>query len=122
MQVHLLQGTELFHCSADLYGLETMFRTSLVQHPCKNRETYVYICSDRYLRTPVLPDDGDKFHLDHFVAEKTLPFFSQGKGTVLCSICLYSSASASEVMLPAFFGRRAFVQHYRDFHWDHSMA
>ncbi len=43
-------------------------------------------------------------------------------GTVLCSICLCSSTSASEVMLPAFFGRRAFVQHYRDLHWDHSMA
>jgi hypothetical protein len=51
-----------------------------------------------------------------------MPFFSQGKGTVLCSICLYSPASASEVMLPAFFGRRAFVQHYRDLHWDHRMA
>jgi hypothetical protein len=25
-------------------------------------------------------------------------------------------------MLPAFFGRKAFVQHYRDLHWDHSMA
>ncbi len=37
------EGTELFHCSADLYGLETMFRTSLVQHPCRNHETYVYI-------------------------------------------------------------------------------
>jgi hypothetical protein len=99
-----------------------MFRTSLVQHPCKNRETYVYICSDRYLRTPVLPDDGDKYHLDNFVAEKTMPFFAQGMGTVLCPICLYSSTSASEVMLPAFFGRKAFVQHYRDLHWDHSMA
>jgi hypothetical protein len=116
------EGTELFHCSANLYGLETMFRTSLVQHPCRNRETYVYICSDRYLRTPVLPDNGDKYQLDHFVAEKTLPFFSLGKGTVLCSICLCSPTSASEVMLPAFFGRRAFVQHYREFHWDQSMA
>jgi hypothetical protein len=116
------EGTELYHCSADLYGLETMFRTSLVQHPCKNRETFVYICSDRYLRTPVLPDEGEKFSLDNFVTEKTMPFFAQGMGTVLCPICLYSSTSASEVMLPAFFGRKAFVQHYRELHWDHSIA
>jgi hypothetical protein len=115
-------GSELFHCSTDLYGLETMFRTSLVQHPCRNRETLVYICSDKYLRTPVLANSGEKFIVDDFIAEKTLPFVAQGKGTVLCPICLCAPTSANEVMLPAFFGRKAFVQHYRDQHWDHSFV
>jgi hypothetical protein len=115
-------GSELSYCSTDLYGLESLFRTSLVQHPCRNRETYIYICSDKYLRTPVLPSESGKFAVDDFIVQMTMPFVAQGKGSILCPICLYSPSSSSEVMMPAFFGRKAFVKHYRELHWDHSFV
>jgi hypothetical protein len=88
----------------------------LIQHPCRNQETWVYVCSDKYLQVPVLYGNRNKFALDDFVAEQTRPFYSQGKGMLLCPICDQRGHAAG------FLRAVHFHPTNREVHWDHSFV
>jgi hypothetical protein len=116
-----LEGSELYHTTRDLYGLETLFRVGLVSHPCNDTRAIIYVATDQYLRTPVI-DSTMKFAVDDFIARVLYPFYAAGAGMVLCAVCLYRSTPHREELLPAFFNRPDFITHYRRYHWDHSIT
>jgi hypothetical protein len=74
---------ELSKISSTLYGIETIFRTSLIQHPCKTPAFPIYIAclTDTYL-VPTITLSADKFAVDSFISTHLRPFYADGNGQV----------------------------------------
>jgi hypothetical protein len=112
--------SELYNLTKELYGVETLFRTSLVRHPCKVAHIRVYVATDELLQTPVITSNN-KFMLDDVIAHALRPFYQQGEGQALCAVCLCIVHKNSDVTVPAFFSRKDFLNHHREVHWNHSI-
>jgi hypothetical protein len=114
-------SSELYNLSRDLYGVESLFRTSLVRHPCKVDRLRVFAATSEALKTPVIVG-ASKFELDDVISTVLRPFYQLGLGQALCAVCLCVVRKNSDLAQPAFFGRSDYMQHYREFHWDHSIV
>ena len=114
-------GSELHFVTRELYALETLFRTSFVRHPAKEDSINVFSLVDLDLQLPVL-DLADKFALDDLLTETLRPFYQRGAGRILCAVCLFEIPEKSDLTMPLFLTRSAYVAHYRQYHWDHSIV
>jgi hypothetical protein len=80
---------ELGHLVRDLYGLETLFRISLISHPCREPLIFLDLATDRVLLTTPILQASHRFQMDKLVAAAFRPFYAGGKGKVMCSLCLF---------------------------------
>jgi hypothetical protein len=113
--------SELYNLTKEVYGVETLFRTSLIRHPCRVVNLKVYVATDKHLQTPVITS-SNKFMLDDVIAHALKPFYQAGEGQALCAVCLCLVQKNSDITVPAFFSRTDFINHYREVHWDHSIV
>jgi hypothetical protein len=111
---------ELGHLVRDLYGLETLFRISLISHPCKEPLIFLYLATDRVLLTTPILQSSHRFQLDELVASAFRPFYAEGKGKVMCSLCLFRISE--DQFTPVFLSRSEFCQHYREYHFQNSIV
>ena len=115
------EGSELSNVSRELYGLETLFRTAFIRHPCKTSRIRVYIATDQQMNTPILTS-ADRFSLDDFLAAALRPFYSSGAGRVICPVCLVKGHRDTEPAQLAWLSHPEFLLHYRVEHWAHSIS
>jgi hypothetical protein len=113
------ENSELHLVSQELWGIETMFRLSFPQHPCRVKILYLYPATNLQLVTPTL-ETTDKFGADIFMSTIMRPYYSQGHGLALCAVCLTKRSRNSDVAQPAFFTREDYVVHFREEHWNFS--
>ena len=96
-----LDCDELSLYSRQAYGAESLSRTLTMNHPCKSKQIPVYSATSKQLSTPTLTMQT-KFTLDDFLEIALAPFYKEGHGTILCSICI---ALPSDPETPCFLTR-----------------
>ena len=109
-----LDCDELSLYSRQAYGSETLSRTLTMNHPCKAKQIPVYSATSTQLSTPLLTMHT-KYTLDDFIATALAPFYNEGHGTILCSICI---ASPSNPEAPCFLTRTQYKAHFRKHHFN----
>ncbi len=65
--------TELYNLTREVYGVKTLFRISLIGHPCKVEGFKVYLATDYHMQTPVITS-RNKFMLDDVIVYALKPF------------------------------------------------
>jgi hypothetical protein len=113
--------TELYNLTREVYGVKTLFRISLICHPCKVQGLKVYVATDYHMQTPVITS-CNKFMLDDVIVYALKPFYLAGEGRALCAVGLCRVQTNSNLTVLAFFSRSEFIHHYRREHWDHSVT
>ena len=114
------EGEELGQLVRDLYGLETLFRISLVSHPTKEPLIFLYLATDQaVLSTPIL-HSSHRFQLDELIASAFRPFFAEGRGKIMCPLCLFQITD--QHILPMFLSRSEFSSHYKAVHFQNSIV
>ena len=113
-------GDELFFACNTMFGLETLFRTSLVSHPCRPDQVLVFLGTHQ--KTLVVPSLTmvTKFTLDDYLTLGYTPFHAQGTGKVLCPICIFKVNANCHIL--ELLTRSEFLSHYREKHWNHSIV
>ena len=101
---------ELHLWTKNLYGVESLGRVLLAQHPARNKEIYMYIAMDRDFVVPVLTDCSEPDVMEEYLAAKLKPFYKHGYGKVICPVCLFRVAE--EIFTPREFSRAGFCRHF----------
>ena len=101
---------ELHLWTKNLYGVESLGRVLLAQHPARNKEIYMYIAMDRDFVVPVLTDCSEPDVMEEYLAAKLKPFYKHGYGKVICPVCLFRVAE--EIFIPREFSRAGFCRHF----------
>ena len=109
-----LDCDELSLYSRQAYGAESLSRTLTMNHPCKSKQIPVYSATSKQLSTPTLTMQT-KFTLDDFLEIALAPFYKEGHGTILCSICI---ALPSDPETPCFLTRTQYKAHFRKHHFN----
>ena len=109
-----LDCDELSLYSRQAYGAESLSCTLTMNHPCKSKQIPVYSATSKQLSTPTLTMQT-KFTLDDFLEIALAPFYKEGHGTILCSICI---ALPSDPETPCFLTRTQYKAHFRKHHFN----
>jgi hypothetical protein len=111
---------ELARCSSTLYGVESLFRISLIQHPAKLAQFPLYVaCNPDTFIIPILNTTiANKFAVDDFLQQHLRPFYADGSGSILCPICIINTSTWSPVVLD----KNNFIIHYRNRHFNFSIT
>jgi hypothetical protein len=111
--------SELARVVGELYGIETLFRVGLPEHPCR-RATCVVFCatSENDLITPIVSTAMNKFSVEIFLSRCMQPFYLGGKGRVLCAVCIGSVTGRNAPLLPMFLDHTEYIRHFKKLHWN----
>jgi hypothetical protein len=103
-----------------LYGLETLQRVGFAAHPCSEPRVLLYCAvtpSDK--RVPILVTDrASPMRLDAAITEVIRPWYDQGQGKIVCSVCLIQTDSSGRAAL-LFLSRAEYIHHWEA---EHSSA
>ena len=103
-----------------LYGLETLQRVGFAAHPCSEPRVLLYCAvtpSDK--RVPILVTDrASPMRLDAAITEVIRPWYDQGQGKIVCSVCLIQADSSGRAAL-LFLSRAEYIHHWEA---EHSSA
>ena len=111
-------GDELYFASTG-FGLETMFRTSFVVHPCRDEFVDIFLAMDPSSFAIPQLRTSSKFDFDTFLSRVFRPFYTDGVGKVTCPICIFRTRS--DGFVPETLSKSEFVRHYQVRHWNHSI-
>jgi hypothetical protein len=105
---------ELHLWSKNLYGIETLPRVLVTQHPGRSSEINVYSAMKQDFAVPVIANPTNQFSAEDFIKIVLKPFYAQGAGRAICAICVLTISNKR--FQPACFTRSKFVQHFRHLH------
>ena len=109
------ENDELSAYSKCSYGIESLSRILTVNHPCKSGIIPVYSATSTLLHTPLLTMHT-KFTLDDFISKAFAPFYNEGHGQIICSVCI---TSPTDPNTPCFLTRTHYKEHFRKYHFNY---
>jgi len=115
-------GSELWRQSHLLYGVESIPRMNYCQHPLSEDYFYVFLAADPgSLEVPVIQRNPSIPNLaDQIIGRLLEPFWRQGYGRVLCSVCLVEPCNGG--LQPVFLTRSEFYHHWVQKHLSSFVA
>ncbi len=114
---------ELGRVAKTLYGLETLQRVGLCAHPCAEPRVLLY-CAVTQLdrRVPVyVTDRASPLRVEAAVTEVIRPWYDQGHGRIVCSVCLVQTnpSGGSSLLLLT---RAEYIHHWETEHVSSMVA
>jgi len=109
--------SELGRVVQSLYGVETLQRTGLCAHPCAEPRINLYCAVSNFDRTvPVyVTDRASPLRLEAVITEVIRPWYDQGLGKILCSVCLVQTSAEKGTTL-LLLSRSEYIKHWESSH------
>jgi hypothetical protein len=101
---------ELSVWSKHMYGTETLSRVLLARHPARDTSIRLFSLTKSDYTVPQVQNNLSATVIERVLAHKLRPFILEGKGKVLCPICLFRVEK--ERVEPVLLSRNDYVEHF----------
>jgi hypothetical protein len=101
------EDDELTLWTRNTSGIEVLHSVLIPRHPTRFTHLHVFSCTTKYWLVPVIKERIKANTMAHYLAAKLRPFYSEGKGEIMCPVCI--SYIIAERFWPVRFTRREFM-------------
>jgi hypothetical protein len=103
------EDDELTLWTRNTSGIEVLHSVLIPRHPTRFTHVHVFSCTTKDWLVPVIKERIKANTMAHYLAAKLKPFYSEGKGEIMCPVCI--SYIVAEKFWPVRFTRKEFVAH-----------
>jgi hypothetical protein len=97
-------------------SIDALYSKMLPCHPTRFTHLHVFSCTTRDWLVPVISDHIKANTLAKYLATKLEPFYAEGKGDIICPVCI--TYIRGETFWPMRYSRGEFMTHFERMHQE----
>jgi hypothetical protein len=97
-------------------GVDALYSIMLPCHPTRFTHLHVFSCTTKDWLVPVISDHIKADTLAKYLAAKLEPFYAEGKGDIICPVCI--TYIRGETFWPMRYSRGEFMTHFERMHQE----
>jgi hypothetical protein len=107
------EDDELTLWTRNTSGIKVLHNVLIPRHPTRFTHLHVFSFTTKDWLVPVIKE-RIKANMAHYLAAKLRPFYTEGKGEIVCPVCI--SYLIAERFWPVRFTRSEFIAHFEEMH------